>query len=97
MVFKIEITDEHTKMFGKKNDLLIGLSLYIIALRKSGISTVEILGSIVTGLEKDINQEDNSEAKTFEFKKTNKRKMDKFIKDNLKDLFDWQAGLRHKF
>ena len=88
MVFKIEITDEHTKMFGKGDDLLIGLSLYIISLRKSGISTVEILGSIVTGLEEDINQEDNSKIKTFEFKKTNKRKMDKFIKDNLKDLFD---------
>lgn len=88
MEFKVEITDKHTEMFGKKNDLLIGLSLYIIALRKSGISTVEILGSIVTGIEEDINQEDNSKAKTFEFKKTNKREMDKFIKDNLKDLFD---------
>lgn len=88
MEFKVEITDEHIKMAGKGGGLLAGLSLYVIALRENGIDEEVITGAFAVGMEKDINQEDNSKAKTFEFKKTNKREMDKFIKDNLKDLFD---------
>jgi len=48
---KVEITKKYTKMEGSTNDLLIGLSCYIDALRANGIPEFLVRGAIEFGLE----------------------------------------------
>lgn len=61
MSFKAEITENHTKIEGKINEVLAGLAMYVRALRKNNISETLIKGTMDIALE-DFRKENKVET-----------------------------------
>ena len=61
MSFKAEITENHTKIERKINEVLAGLAMYVRALRKNNISETLIKGTMDIALE-DFRKENKVET-----------------------------------
>lgn len=53
MSFKVEITEDYTKMDGKTDEILDGIAMYARALRMNGIPQSLIIDAFKLGLEED--------------------------------------------
>lgn len=89
MSFKVEITEDYTKMDGKTDEILVGLALYARALRMNKIPEEIIVGAFKLGLKDDETTECNKiKVHRLNVRNMSKRDTKKFIEKEIFKIFD---------